>query len=337
MKDFKYLAELPGAPQEQEWMRERLDTLSVKESIILAAALDGDPPGMASDAICQLLTLPDYEICGYAGDYKQLGEYAASEAMLPKDVRPHLNLEKLGHAYVEAHPGKFCEGHYVEFPEQPSAQQYDSQTGQLPEDTDWSVKLKVSTSASSEGVWIRFPDHQGDMDNNPDEISLALDALGAKNIQKLTVLDTRCVLPGTWNLTEQYSDIADLMYDANDLGLVLENRCQRSDDFKDFLWAALEYENCQDLHLALEIARNPEFYDWISSDRLEEIAKKELRDQGVSEEIIRSDAIDLKAYGEEILIRNGYVPTSDQTGYIFSPSRDGISEESSPQAPEMQM
>ena len=41
--------------------------------------------------------------------------------------------------------------------------------------------------------------------------------------------------------------------------------------------------------------------------------------------------------GEEILIRNGYVPTSDQTGYIFSPSRDGISEESSPQAPEMQM
>ena len=91
------------------------------------------------------------------------------------------------------------------------------------------------------------------------------------------------------------------------------------------------------MHLALEIARNPEFYDWISSDRLEEIAKKELRDQGVSEEIIRSDAIDLKAYGEEILIRNGYVPTSDQTGYIFSSSHDGISEESSPQAPEMQM
>ncbi len=209
MKDFKYLAELPGTPQEGEWMRERLDTLSVKESIILAAALDGDPPGMAPDAICQLLTLPDYKICGYAGDYKQLGEYAASEAMLPKDVRPHLNLERLGHTYAEAHPGKFCEGHYVEFPEQPSAPRYEPQTGQLPEDTDWSVKLKVSTSASSEGVWIRFPDHQGDMDSNPDEISLALDALGAKNIQELTVLDSRCVFPGTWNLTEQYSDIAD--------------------------------------------------------------------------------------------------------------------------------
>ena len=198
-------------------------------------------------------------------------------------------------------------------------------------------KLKVSTSASPEGVWIRFPDHQGDMDSNPDEISLALDALNAKSIQDLTVLDTRCVLPGTWNLTEQYSDIADLMYDANDLGLVLESQCQRSDCFKEFLWAALEYENCQDLHLALEIARNPEFYDWISSGRLEEIARKELRDQGVPEEIIGLDAIDLKAYGEEILVQNGYVPTSDQTGYIFSPSRDGISEDSSPQAPEMQM
>ena len=216
MKDFKYLTELPGTPQEQEWMRERLDTLSVKESIVLAAALDGDPPGMASDAIYQLLALPDYKICGYAGDYKQLGEYAANEAMLPKDVRPHLNLEKLGHTYAEAHPGKFCEGHYVEFPEQPSVQRYDPQTGQLPEDTDWSVKLKAATPEKPEGVWIRLPDHQGDMDSNPDEISLALDVLNSKSIQELTVLDTRCVLPGTWNLMEQCSNIADLMYDAND-------------------------------------------------------------------------------------------------------------------------
>ena len=70
---------------------------------------------------------------------------------------------------------------------------------------------------------------------------------------------------------------------------------------------------------------------------MEEIAKKELQDQGVSEEIIGSDSIDLKAYGEEILIRNGYVPTSDQTGYILSPSRDSISQDDSPQVPEMQM
>jgi len=77
VKDFKYLTELPGTPQEREWMRERFDTLSVKESIILAAALDGAPPDTAADAIYQLLALPDYKICGYAGDYKQLGEYAA--------------------------------------------------------------------------------------------------------------------------------------------------------------------------------------------------------------------------------------------------------------------
>ncbi|MCI8857903.1 MAG: hypothetical protein HFH26_15420 [Clostridiaceae bacterium] len=225
----------------------------------------------------------------------------------------------------------------MEFPEQPSAQIYDPQSRQLPEDTGWSVKLKVSTPENPEGVWIRLPDHQGDMDSNPDEISLALDALAAKNIQELRALDTRCVLPGTWNLTEQYSDIADLMYDANDLGLALERQCQKSDYFKEFLWAALKYENCHDLRFTLEIVRNPEFYDWISSDRLEEVAKKELREQGVSEEIIGSDAIDLKAYGEEILIRNGYVPTSDQTGYIFSPSHGDISQNNSPQVPEMKM
>ena len=70
---------------------------------------------------------------------------------------------------------------------------------------------------------------------------------------------------------------------------------------------------------------------------MEEIAKKELQDQGVSEEIIGSDTIDLKAYGEEILIRNGDVPTFDQTGYIFSPSHDEISQDNNPKAPEMQM
>lgn len=332
MRDFKRLAELPGTPQEQKWMRERLVTLSVKESIILAAATDGDTPSTVSDAINQIFALSDYKICGYAGDYAQLGEYAANEALLPKDVRPYLDLEKLGRTYAEAHPGKFCEGHYVEFPEQAFVPRYDPQTGQLPEDTGWSVKLKVCTPMSLDGVWIRLPDYQGDMDSNPDEISLALEALGVKHIQDLTVLDTRCVLPGTWNLMEQYHDIADLIYDANELGFLLEDRCQGSDGFKEFLWAAVEYENCQNLHLALEIAQNSDFYDWISNDSLAEIAKKELLDHGVSEEILHSDAIDLAAYGEEMLIRKGYIPTSDKAGYVFSPTQDEVS-----QTQEMQM
>ncbi len=36
--DFDYLLKLPGAPAEQAWLRERLETLSVREGYILAAA-----------------------------------------------------------------------------------------------------------------------------------------------------------------------------------------------------------------------------------------------------------------------------------------------------------
>lgn len=32
MDDFKEFLELPGTPQEQEWLKERLETLSVRES-----------------------------------------------------------------------------------------------------------------------------------------------------------------------------------------------------------------------------------------------------------------------------------------------------------------
>ena len=37
MNDFKEFLELPGTPQEQEWLKEQLETLSVRESYALAA------------------------------------------------------------------------------------------------------------------------------------------------------------------------------------------------------------------------------------------------------------------------------------------------------------
>ena len=38
MSDFDYLLTLPGEEREQDWLQERLETLSVRESITLAAA-----------------------------------------------------------------------------------------------------------------------------------------------------------------------------------------------------------------------------------------------------------------------------------------------------------
>ena len=60
MKTFEALNRLPSTPQEMMWLRERMETLSVKESLILSAALMGKPACDARDVIniFQTMTSP---------------------------------------------------------------------------------------------------------------------------------------------------------------------------------------------------------------------------------------------------------------------------------------
>lgn len=51
MNDFDYLARLPGEEREQDWIRKRLGTLSVREGYALIAAVTGSPPENAVQAI----------------------------------------------------------------------------------------------------------------------------------------------------------------------------------------------------------------------------------------------------------------------------------------------
>lgn len=71
MDDFKEFLELPGTPQEQEWLKEQLETLSVRESYALAAVSMGYPPEKAADAIKSILSLPDCTLHP-AGSYEDL-------------------------------------------------------------------------------------------------------------------------------------------------------------------------------------------------------------------------------------------------------------------------
>ncbi len=61
MSDFKEFCNLPGTPEEKKWLRERLETLTVKESIILTVAQMRQPAVTAADAVRQLCSLLD---CG---------------------------------------------------------------------------------------------------------------------------------------------------------------------------------------------------------------------------------------------------------------------------------
>ena len=112
------LMSLPLMEQEQRWIMERLDTLSVKEQYQLSAAilrtgkleeLAGKTgweletailhmdPEVAVDAVNCLLSLEDYQICFPAGSYAQLGSfYLRHESHLPERAMYYADLEALG-------------------------------------------------------------------------------------------------------------------------------------------------------------------------------------------------------------------------------------------------
>ena len=198
------LANLPGRPEEQGWLRERMEVLTVREGIALDAALQRGAPADARDAVNLLANLDEYEVVGGIQSYEDLGLYDLEEndAKLLA-LRDYIDLDKLGRRYEEQHPGLFVGGCYVIFPERELLQQYDGVTLPGPE-YSWSLRLKLGSPAVPEGVWLALPDYNDIMDVRPGEIRLALDALGAQVVQDCTLLEARCSLPGVTGLEASY-------------------------------------------------------------------------------------------------------------------------------------
>ena len=65
---------LPGTAEEKQWLAERLEVLSVRERIILSAAMAREPPQDMAAAVNCLLSLDEYEVRGHVGNYADLGE-----------------------------------------------------------------------------------------------------------------------------------------------------------------------------------------------------------------------------------------------------------------------
>lgn len=161
------LANLPGRPEEQDWLRERMEVLTVREGIALDAALQRGAPADARDAVNLLANLDEYEVVGGIQSYEDLGLYDLEEndAKLLA-LRDYIDLDKLGRRYEEQHPGLFVGGCYVIFPERELLQQYDGVTLPGPE-YSWSLRLKLGSPAVPEGVWLALPDYNDIMDVRP--------------------------------------------------------------------------------------------------------------------------------------------------------------------------
>ena len=314
------LLQLPGRPEEQAWLRERLEVLTVREGIALDAAIQRHPAQDSTEVVSLLANLDEYEVLGGIQSYEDLGLYYLEETNARLlALRDYIDLDKLGRQYEEQHPGRFAGGCYVVYPRKGVTGFYDGVNLPGP-DYSWSLRLKLASSAVPEGVWLALPDYNDIMDVRPGEIRLALDALGVQTIRKCTLLEARCSLPGITGLEDAYAGrLEDLIYDGQNLGFILQEQNQGQKDFlQTYLWA-LEHEGCTTLPAALEVAQHLNRYHVVYTDQLQDVAKAELRSAGSTLDTAVAGCFNLEQYGLDLLRNKGYTQTADGRAYILGP------------------
>ena len=308
------LLQLKGTQEEREWLRENLESLSVREGTILAAALEWHPPDSMSDVVNHVLSLEEYEVRYQAGNYEQLGAFCLREDGIPKELWEFVDQTAVGRTYEQKHPGQFVNGCYVEYPEWEPPQWCGD--GYLPKAEDWSVRLKLASKQVPDGVWVKLPDYH-DMNDGPGDIRMALDALQVRTIQECTLLDAKCILPEIGDLTSQYDDLLELIYDGQNLGVLLDEQGQGMPGFHARFAAAMDYENCRQLRAAVDIAQNLSSYEYVPALKLREYAMEDLADKGLLEKVQKySESFAYEEYAAELLQRNGYIMTADELGFV---------------------
>ena len=298
------LLQLPGRPEEQAWLRERLEALTVREGIALEGATRRHPVQASTEAVSLLANLDEYDAIGGILSYEDLGLYYLEETNARLlALRDYIDLDKLGRQYEAQHPGRFAGGCYVVYPLKGVPGFYDGVNLPGP-DYSWSLRLKLASSAVPEGVWLALPDYNDVTDARPGEIRLALDALGVQTIRKCTLLEARCSLPGITGLEDAYR------------GPILQVQNQGQKGFlQAYLWI-LEYEHCATLPAALDLAQNLNRYQVVRADQLQDMARMDLRVRLGCVDRALSGCIDLERYGLDLLRNKGYTMTEDGCAYI---------------------
>ena len=317
-KSFDTLRNIRNATSEEStWIKQRLDELTAKEAILLHGAIAANPPDCGRETIDLLANLPEYELCYPADNPRQLGEFLAREEYAMDDVLlTYLDLDKLAGRYMEEHPGRFAGGAYV-YHSSNDGWHYDGTNLEQLEDKDWSVKLLLASDQNPAGVWLKLPDYEEISNGRPDEIRIALDALGVRTIENCRLLEAKCILPEVRNIAEYYDSLADLIYDGQNLGFALDERGQGMPHFMEKFAAALEYEGCRTLADAVDISQNLSCYDLISEKGLHDYAMRELQRRGYFQgESFLTDCFDFEVYAADLLEHQGFLLSKDEKSYI---------------------
>ena len=313
MPEFDRLLDLTLSDVERDWLLRRLETLSAKETVSLAALLSRDNPQTAKDAINEILALPDCTVYP-ASNYEALGRLYLEQGniTLPDTVAEFTNMSVLGVIFEGEHPGLFIGGCYAAYPQNGPHELYDG-TNLDALDAGKLVHVKLGSEHHPEGVWIHLPDYAEAEEGPPDEVGIALHVLGVESPEQCTILDFQCPFREIKDVRVQYENAGEFLYDANNLGFLVEEHGHGTGNFMQRFAAALQYENCVTLRDAVNIGDHIEDYDVIHEEEIEAFARRELEQSAVPREVYH--AVDLDGYGRRVLEEQGYF--SDRSGALY--------------------
>ncbi len=271
---------------EYEWLEQRFENMTAKETILFKGAMELEGPQGISHVMLIASQLDHYDLYYGASDSTALGCFVMEKIEKPSDLaRPFLNAEYVGASYQKATSGVFCDGQYVRenlpllpFADQPLTQQ--------PVIGNYAIRVKLASRSNMEGVWVGFPDTGEYMDAaHPDELLLGLDALQAENLSECIALEVDCCLPQLTDILSQYDSAGELVRHAIDFGYAWAEQGQGESRWEDKWQAVLELEDCHRLDLALDLAQNLQHYAFVPR------------------------GVDLAALGRERAVLNGVIPT----------------------------
>ncbi len=318
LKNLNYLCkDLEGTEKEKAYLDKLFTEMSVKEQYILEGAIKIITVKTAPDLINLTEQLSKFDFHYKAIDNKSLGEYVARhKECASDDILPFIKIKQLGSEYHEDFNGVFMDKGYV-YQRNSLKQIYDGTNLDEMTGDDWTVKIKVGSKDYPEGVWINLPDYEF-YGLEPDEMAIALDALGTNKWSRCALLDAKCVFPNVKELAEQYDSIEELISDGNNFGYVCDEQGQGRAFFTEHLESAMELEGCTRLDLALDISQNLNCYDFApKEDNLERYGKILASKNGIVEpDTILGDNFDYTLYAKTEIEKRGLEPCKN--GFIKS-------------------
>ncbi len=236
---------------------------------------------------------------------KQLGKFYVDNEFItelekvPEKVLQYLDYEKVGRIHREAEKGVFTKTGYVVQSEPDIKVVYDSTNIPKPDDDSGYVfKLYLIEGCfepeKAKGVWLKLPASEA-------EIVSALAEIGVASLFDCVFTHCESSMPCFEDVFSESEDIEMLNILSNAISKIIDSNMGTK--YK----AALQYEYCTDLDLAIDIAQNLDCYSFYSSLCSPEDYGRQalLKASGLPPDDIAFKFLDFRQYGEAKMKEHG--------------------------------